>query len=301
MEPGAGPYLDPEELAAFVAAVETGTVGAAAEALELTQSAASKRLQGLERRVGGRLLERGRFGVRATDAGRLLYPEAKQALAALSHAAVVARTHAAQAPSLRLAASHTIGEFLLPGWLSGFRGGPPTALRAQVEIVNSHGVLARVRDGHVDIGFIESLDGAEGLDELRVAEDEIVAVVAARHPWARRREVRPQQLREVPYLTREPGSGTRAVAAAALARAGLGELEPTLEAASTQSLKRAVLDGGFTLISRLAVEAEVQSGSLCFLPVAGLDLHRPLRAVRRRRSAPGADAGRFWDYLAGLR
>lgn len=301
MESAAGQYLDPEELAAFVAAVESGTVGAAAEALELTQSAASKRLQGLERRIGGPLLERGRFGVRATDAGRLLYPEAKQALAALSHAADVARTHAAQAPSLRLAASHTIGGFLLPGWLSGFRGGPSTALRAQVEIVNSHGVLARVRDGHVDIGFIESLDDADGLDELRIAQDEIVAVVAAGHPWARRREVRAHQLREVPYLTREPGSGTRAVAAAALARAGLGELEPTLEAASTQSLKRAVLDGGFTLISRLAVEAEVQAGSLCARHVAGLDLHRPLRAVRRRRPAPGADAGRFWDYLSAVR
>src|SRR5579862_9001230 len=66
-----GTYPDPDELAAFVAAVESGTVGAAADALELTQSAASKRLQGLERRLGTSLLERGRFGVRATDAGRL--------------------------------------------------------------------------------------------------------------------------------------------------------------------------------------------------------------------------------------
>lgn len=295
-----GAFLDPEGLAAFVAAVESGTVGGAAEALELTQSGASKRLQGLERRLGVTLLERGRFGIRATDAGRLLYPEAKQALAALSRAASVVTIHAAHAPTLRLAASHTIGGFLLPGWLAGFRSAADTPQRPHVEIINSHGVLLRLRDGQVDIGFIESLDAVDGLDALTIRHDEIVAVVAADHPWSRLRDVSIERLATEPYLTRERGSGTRAVAAAALARAGGPELEPTLETASTQSLKRAVLDGGFTLISRLAVEAEIQARTLCALRVVGADLTRPLRAVRRRRPALDADAKRFWRYLSEM-
>jgi DNA-binding transcriptional LysR family regulator len=296
-----GGYLDPDELAAFVAAIESGTVGGAGEALELTQSAASKRLQGLERHLGTPLLERGRFGIRATDAGRALYPEAKQALAALAQAASVVNAHAAHAPTLHLAASLTIGGFLLPGWLAGFRGAEPAPLRAQVEIVNSHRVLAAVRDGHVDIGFIESLDKVDRLEALTIQSDEIVAVVAAEHPWSRYRTISAAALAGEPYLTRERGSGTRAVAAAALARAGCPELEPTLETASTQSLKRAVLDGGFTLISRLAVDAEVKAGTLHTLSVTGVDLRRPLRAVRRRRPAPRTEAKRFWAFLAALR
>src|SRR5215471_8885725 len=92
-------HLDPDELAAFVAAIESGTISGAADALELTQSAATKRLQSLERHLGVGLLERGRFGVRATDAGRLLYPEAKHALAALAHAGAVVGAHAATAPT----------------------------------------------------------------------------------------------------------------------------------------------------------------------------------------------------------
>lgn len=296
-----GTYLDPGDLAAFVAALETGTVSGAADALELTQSAASKRLQSLERRLGVALLERGRFGVRATDAGRLLYPEAKHALAVFGQLAGVVATHAAHAPSLRLAASHTIGEFLLPGWLTAFRGYDRLAPRAHVDVINSHAVLSRLRDGHVDIGFIESLDPVEGLQELTVEHDEIVVVVAAGHPWARRRGIPAAALASEAYLTRERGSGTRAVAAAALMRAGGPVLEPTLEAASTQSLKRAVLDGGFTLISRLAVEAEVEAKTLSALSLTGVDLSRPLRAVRRRHPAPPSDARRFWDYLAGCR
>jgi DNA-binding transcriptional LysR family regulator len=292
-----GSYVDPRDLAAFVAAVETGTVGAAADALELTQSAATKRLQALERRLGVSLLERGRFGVRPTDAGRLLYPEAKQALAALSRAAAVVGAHTQQAPTLALAASHTIGEFLLPEWLAGLRSGLPIAPRAHVEIVNSHAVLASLRDGHVDIGFIESLERVDGLEVLTISHDEIVVVVASGHPWARLRAVPVGALASEPYLTRERGSGTRSVAAAALARAGAPELEPTLEAASTQSLKRGVLDGGFTLISFLAVEAEVAAGTLTALQVRGVDLTRPLRAVRRRRPAAQGDARRFWGFL----
>jgi DNA-binding transcriptional LysR family regulator len=292
-----GSHLDPEGLVAFVAAVEVGTVGGAADALELTQSAVSKRLQGLERRVGTPLLERGRFGVRATDAGRLLYPEAKQALSALSHAASVVTAHAAHAPTLRLAASHTTGGFLLPGWLARFRARTTTAQRAHVEIINSVGVLTSVRDGHVDLGFIESLGGIDGLQSLTICHDEIVVVVAAAHRWSAHRRVPVTALANEPYLTREQGSGTRAVAAAALARAGVPALEPTLEAASTQSLKRAVLDGGFTLISSLAVEAEVKAGTLRALRLTGVDLTRPLRAVRRRRPAPRGDARRFWEFL----
>jgi len=59
-------------LVAFVAAVEASSVHGAADALDLTQSAVTKRLQALERRGGVVLFGRGRFGVRPTPAGRLL-------------------------------------------------------------------------------------------------------------------------------------------------------------------------------------------------------------------------------------
>jgi DNA-binding transcriptional LysR family regulator len=299
-----GNYLEPGELAAFVAALETGTISGAADALELTQSAATKRLQSLERRLGADLLKRGRFGVRPTDAGRLLYPEAKHALSALARASSVVNRHAATAPTLQLAASHTTGGFLLPGWLAAFRLRESVPQRPHVEIVHSHGVLALIRDGHAEIGFIESLEPVDGLESVTLRSDEIVAVVAPGHPWVRRRRRRPgvgvAELAGEPYLTREHGSGTRSVAAAALERAGVPALQPALEVASTQSLKRAVLEGGFTLISTLAVEQEVTAGTLCSLPVTGVDLTRPLRAVRRRRPAARADARRFWRYLGEL-
>ena len=114
--------LSGRELAAFVAAVDAHTLYAAADALALTQSAVTKRVASLERRVGQRLLERGRTGVRPTAAGRALYPEARAALAALERARRAVADPGADA-ALAVAASHTVAGYLLPGWLAG--GGAP--------------------------------------------------------------------------------------------------------------------------------------------------------------------------------
>jgi DNA-binding transcriptional LysR family regulator len=285
------------ELAAFVAAVETGSVHGAADALQLTQSAVTKRIQTLERRVGGRLFERGRFGVRPTELGRTVYPAAKRALEALDSVAELVELSRAQGSmDLRLSASHTIGEFLLPGWLADFRRARPD-VHPQLEIVNSHGVIEAIRENHSEIGFIEGLESPAGLQTLTVARDEIAVVIATEHPWARRRDVTVRDLLTEPYLTREPASGTRAVATAALSRAGV-ELTPALQAASAQSLKRALAGGGFTLISRLAIEAEERAGVLAGLPLRGVGLQRELRAIRRRRPALSTAARAFWRWLA---
>ena len=284
------------ELAAFVAAVEAGSVHGAADALQLTQSAVTKRIHALERRVGGRLFERGRFGVRPTELGRTVYPAAKRALEALGSVAELVELSRAQGSmDLRLSASHTIGEFLLPGWLADFRRERPD-VHPQLEIVNSQRVIDAIRENRSEIGFIEGPDSPAGLHTITVARDEIVAVVAADHPWARRRVVTVRDLVAEAYLTREAASGTRAVATAALARSGV-ELTPALQAASAQSLKRALTGGGFTLISRLTIETEQRTGVLIGLPVRGIDLRRELRAIRRRRPAPSATARAFWHWI----
>jgi DNA-binding transcriptional LysR family regulator len=288
--------LSARDVATFVAAVETGSIQAAAEALVLTQSAATKRIQGLERRLGVALLERGRYGVRPTDAGRTLYPDAKEALTALERGEqrVLAAGEEA-ATRLRLAASHTVGGFLLPRWLSAFRAQAPE-VHPQVEVVNSPGVLALVRAGDAEVGFVEGNDDLSGLERVRVGVDELVVVVRAGHRWARRSSVRPAELTGEPFYAREPGSGTRAIAEQRLAQSGT-ILEPSLQMASTESLKRAVLDDGFALLSRHAVASELASGSLVALPVRGVDLHRDLMAVRRAARRHARTADRLWRWL----
>jgi DNA-binding transcriptional LysR family regulator len=291
-------FADPlsgRELAAFVTAVETRTVQGAADALALTQSAATKRLLALERRVGHLLLERTTQGVRVTEAGAVLYPLAREALGALVRAET-AVTSSSQNEPLVIHASRTVGETLLPQWLASFRVSVP-ACRVSVAITNSDEVVHAVRDRTAEIGFIEGPAGSQqGLTELVVAHDELQVVVASGHPWARRRAIPLRALAQEPFLAREAGSGTRAVAAAALAAKGV-ELSPALEVSSAEGLKRAVLAGGFTLLSERAVEPEVAAGALRAIPVSGIELRRTLRAVRRSRPALHGPARALWLWL----
>ena len=285
--------LSARELAAFAAAVETGSVQGAAEALNLTQSAATKRIQALERRLGVTLLLRGRTGTSPTEEGAALYPDARRALDALADAER-AVSASKDAQPLRLVASHTVGECLLPGWLAAFRASAPD-LHPQVDVVNSPGAIAALREDRADVGFVEGLDPLEGLEARVVARDELVVVVAADHPWARRRAIRPADLTRERYVARESGSGTRAVADARLAEVGV-RLVPELSLASLEGVKRSLAGGGFALISRLALEPE-GAGVLRAVPIKDLRIERALIAIRLAGSRHRRPGRRFWDWL----
>ena len=251
--------LSGRELAAFVAAVDAHTLYAAADALALTQSAVTKRIAALERRVGQPLLERGRSGVRPTAAGRALYPEARAALAALERARRARRRGRRRRRRSRSRRATRSRATCCPSWLAGFRAERGT-LRIAVEVVNSPGVLAAVRGGRAELGFVEGIDSLDG-PRVADADDGRARVRGAPGP----------------PLRAPRGDPPRRAARRALdrARAGLGHprgrrararergivLVPALEAASTEGLKRAVLGGGFALLSRLAVEEEVANGA----------------------------------------
>jgi DNA-binding transcriptional LysR family regulator len=290
-----GEPVSGRELAAFVTAVETGTIQGAADELALTQSAATKRVQALERRFGQPLLARTATGVRPTELGSLLYPLAREALEALARAeSVLAAPQAV--PLLRIQASRTVGELLLPEWLGRFRA-TAAAHRVSVEITNTEHVLHAVRDGEAEIGFVEGPAGeTRGLRELVLAQDELQVVVAGNHPWARRRALPSRALASEAFLAREPGSGTRAVATEALAAVGV-QLTPAVEVSSAEGLKRALLGGGFALLSPRAVSAEVNAGTLATVPVSDVDLTRSFRALRRSRPALQDPARTFWRWL----
>lgn len=293
------PTLEPlpsRELAAFVAAVETGAIGAAADSLSLTQSAVTKRVQSLERRVGLSLLTRSHSGVQPTAAGSALYPDVKQALLALARAADTLESEkVAGEQRLSLAASDTIGAFLLPSWLAAFTATVP-ACEPQVSVTNTAGVLSAVHAHEVDIGFLPDPAPDEELEMLDLGGDELVVVVAATHRWAHAPTVAPSELSSEPFVTREEGSGTRATAIGAARSLGV-ELKPTHETNSTEALKRTVARGGFTIISTLALGDERSAGQLRTLRLTGASLRRELRAVKHRAGTPNHIATHFWSWL----
>lgn len=293
------PAADPiagSELAAFVACAQAGSVHGAADALDLTQSAVTKRMQRLERRLGVQLLARSAQGVALTGAGEAVLPAARAALEALAGVGEAVTAHAGTASrALPIAASHTVGDYLLTGWLAEFGRAHP-GVRATIEVVNSPGVLDALRAGRAAVGFVEGVDPAADMTRLQVASDEITIAVAPTHRWRGRTSIAPAELRDEPYVSRESGSGTRAVADAALARVGIA-LDPSLQVDSTEAVKRALQAGGFTLLSSLATAAEIEAGTLLALPVRGVPIHRELWACHVTAVRLEGAAAELWHWL----
>lgn len=271
------PDLTSLDLFASVAAL--GSVSQAATAHGITQPSASARIKALERQLGVTLLDRGPTGSVPTPAGHLVAGWVENVLRAAEElGAGVEALRARSGGRLRVVASYTVAEYLLPGWLDRFHRDHPEH-PIELEVANSTGVLDRVRSGRTDLGFVESPGDPPGLGVAVVAEDDLVAVVRPGHPWTRRPSVDAERLASTALVLREAGSGTRERLEEALAAAGLGPPIAALELGSTAAVKAAVVSGGSpAVLSRLAVEPDPR---LRVVPVDGIDLHRRLRAVWR--------------------
>ena len=284
----------------FVTVVRVGSVSRAAAIHGVSQPSASARLTQLERRLGVRVLERTPTGSAPTPDGAVIAGWAETVLdAAAALAAGVAALDARGGTRLRVMASYTVAELLLPGWLARLHTAHPrTAI--ELEVANSAAVIAALLERRVDLGFIESEGRTRGLSTRVVAHDVLVCVVASTHRWARRRgPLQAAQLSTTPLVTREPGSGTRDTLDRALAAVGLAPPPVELELGSTAAVKAAVLGGvGPALLSQLAVAAEIASGTLKVIEVDGLDLRRSLRAVHPAGQTLGSPAAALLTIAA---
>lgn len=274
-------FPDLAALDLFTTVIEVGSLGKAAKVHGIAQPSVSSRIRNLERQVGVTLLERTTTGCIPTPEGIVVSGWADEILrAAHDLEAGLVALKAEQVGRLRIAASYTIAEYLLPAWLGRFAREHPQDTVA-LDVANSTQVLAQLDLGEADIGFIETPLATPTMEETVVGRDQLVAVVPPGHTWAkRRRRVTMDELAETPLVMREKGSGTREALERALADAGHGVPVSVLELGSTSAVRSAVLTGNSpTVISRLAVAGEISSGQLIEVKVTGLKIERNLRAV----------------------
>ncbi|MGH3436101.1 MAG: LysR family transcriptional regulator [Sciscionella sp.] len=261
-----------------------GSLGKAARAHGISQPAAASRIRNLERLVGVSLIIRGSAGSALTEQGAVIVDWARRVVdAAAALDAGIAALRNQQASRIRLACSMTIAEYLLPGWLAELRRRRPEAMIG-MQVINSAAVAELVRDGAVDLGFVEGAELPDGIESHGVAHDELMLVVHPGHAWASRRQpVSAAELATTQLITREPGSGTRYTLDHQLAQLGfVARPDPIMELSSTTAIKAAVEAGiGPAVLSSLALTEDLAQGRLVMVPTAGLDLRRSLRMVVR--------------------
>jgi DNA-binding transcriptional LysR family regulator len=273
----------------FLAIAETGSLGRAARELGLTQQAISRRLASMEAQIGVTLAVRTTRGSQLTPAGMIVADWAARLLEVAHEVdAGMGSLRKEGRERIRVAASQTISEQLMPHWLLSLQaestGRGDNAPQVILTATNSDHAIAAVRDGTVDLGFVENPGIPKGLGTCVVGYDELVIVVPPGHKWARRsRVVTAQELADTSLVAREPHSGIRDSLTVALRHAlgdDMRQAPPVLELTSAAAMRAAVLAGaGPAAMSQLAVADDLAIGRLHAITIPELDLRRKFRAI----------------------
>lgn len=246
--------MDLQHLRTFFEVARTGNVSRAAERLYITQPALSRQMDNLEKSLGIPLFTRHSRGMKLTEAGRRLYEFAEKALRIVAEAErALKEMRELESGRVTVAASTTMGNYLLPGLLALFSRAHP-GIDVSMQVANSEQVIDWVLQGSHDVGFVAKHPEKPGLSIEPVVEDEIIFLAAPDQS----RQKPEEALANAVFLLREEGSATREIAESILLREGIRPAK-VITLGNTEAIKRGVMAGmGVTFLSKFTVELELK-------------------------------------------
>lgn len=292
--------LSLRQLQIFAAIARSDSTAAAGSEIGLSQSATSAALNELERLLSLQLFDRIGKRLLLNHHGRELLP---RALALLDSAADIERmgvTDDTTPPALRIGASTTVGNHVLPRllreYLSPWSAAAGTAWQVRVMVANTAEVCRAVAEFELDIGLIEGPCHEPAIDARPWLGDELVIVAAPELAAqlgslaaATQQRVPVKALREQVWLLREAGSGTRVETDTALLP-HLRTYRRSIELGSSEAIKHAAAEGlGLACLSRWVVADLIALGRLVQVQTTLPRLVRQWHLVMhrdKRKSAP---------------
>ncbi|CDG20950.1 Uncharacterized HTH-type transcriptional regulator yeiE [Xenorhabdus poinarii G6] len=266
------------QLEIFAEVLKSGSTTQASQQLALSQSAVSASLTDLEGQLGVQLFDRVGKRLVTNEHGRLLYPKA---LALLERAGEVEQLFKLELGALRLAASSTIGNYILPEMLARYRQDyPDTPL--ELNISNTGDVIKAVVEFRVDLGLIEGLCHDPEVITQPWMKDELL-IFSSPDSALLQRELSMEDLIKAPWILREKGSGTREVLDHLLF-SQMPRFNIAMELGNSEAIKHAVQYGmGISCLSRRVVQEQLKNGTLSEIVIPGLQLNRTLYLIYHRQ------------------
>lgn len=271
-----------KQLEVFIAVAQLSNVTRASETLNITQSATSMALSDFESQLGRKLFDRIGKRLQLNDTGRLLLPKALDAVSRVADIEQMATSNAALIGPLRIGASMTIGNYMMPGLIGSFMRAHPGA-QLTLEVANTKQIIQALEQFQIDFGFIEGFCHEPNIEVLPWRRDELVIFAAPSHALAQKTSITENDLAEADWILREPGSGTREV----FDNAVLGKIHRInllLEFGHTEAIKHAVESGiGIGCASRRTLDDALRTGSVVALRTPFLNLERELYVLIHRQ------------------
>ena len=266
----------------FVTVIEQKNFTRAAEMLNISQPNVSLHIRNLEDEMGAKLIHRSPKLVQITEAGEILYKHAKRILLHYEDAKhEINDLRHVVTGKIRVGASFTIGEYILPKVLADYASQFPL-VDVQIIISNSEEVMEGVKTNQLDIGLIEGQTSAQDVHIESFMEDEMTVVVPSNHPLSQMRLIEKDMLQNQIWILREVGSGTRTYMDKFISEWGL-TIKRSFVFSSNEGVKEAVKAGlGIALLSKWTVSEE--TNDILSLPLKNKKITRPFSIVQNKNS-----------------
>ncbi|MGL5496197.1 MAG: LysR substrate-binding domain-containing protein [Aeromonas sobria] len=255
-----------QQLKVFATIARYGNLGLAANELFLSKGAVSQSLQELERQLATPLFDRIHPRLQLNNEGRLLQPAAEELLTRIQDIENLFSPDAEPSGQLRLGASQTIGNYLLPTLLATSKqelGLPP-----KVTITNTHLLCHALANFELDLALIEGENHHPDLISENWLQDEMLVVAPLGHPLANQVAIPLSRLGGETWVLREPQSGSREQFIQQV-QPELPNWQAGLELNTLEAVMLAVEKGlGISFISRLAASDRLADGRLVALPLS---------------------------------
>lgn len=284
-------HITLRQIEVFTEVLKSGSTTQASQLLSLSQSAVSAALADLEGQLGVQLFDRVGKRLVLNEHGRLLYP---RAVGLLEQATDIEQLFREDNGAIRLYASSTIGNYLLPGMIAAWRRDYPQ-LPLELSVGNSQDVINAVADFRVDLGLIEGPCHVSDIVSEPWLEDELVVFAAPDTPL-RQQPVTLESLAAAPWILREQGSGTREIVDYLLL-SHLPQFQLALELGNSEAIKHAVRHGmGISCLSRRVIAEQLGTGSLVEIAIPLPTLSRTLYRIHHRQKHISKALTRFLSY-----
>ncbi|HXG13123.1 MAG TPA: LysR family transcriptional regulator [Gemmataceae bacterium] len=286
-----------ESLKVFCDIARYRSFSQAAQANDLTQSAASQIVGQLEKRLGVQLIDRSTRPLQLTPLGQAYYDGCKDLVEQYTELeASIRRAHSQLAATVQVAAIYSVGLGDMGQVIERFETQHPGA-RVHIEYLHPNRVYDKVLAGTADIGLVSFPRASRKLNALAWREEPMVLACPPRHPLARQAAVYPAQLAGQKYIGFDRDLTIRREIDRFLREQG-ATVEVVLEFDNIENIKKAVeVSAGVALLPEPTLRREVEAGTLVAVPLAGARLVRPLGIIHRRHHKLSANALRFIDLL----
>ena len=267
----------------FVAVAQQGTLGRAAETLNLSQPALSKTLNELEQLTGTRLFERGRLGAQLTLGGEQFLPHAVKVLDALNSAGqALNRKEGLNNDIVRIGALPTAALGILPTVIGQFHK-QQKDITLQVATMNNTMLLAGLKSGEIDIGIgrMSDPDLMSGLNYELLFLESLKLVVRPGHPLLQE-TVTLSRVMEWPVVVSPKGTVPRQNAETLLQSQGCKMPAGCIETLSASLSRQLTVDFDYVwFVPSGAVKDDLRRGVLSALPIATQGAGEPIGILTR--------------------